>query len=462
MDSSTPLNLNAIVTLVATRLLGATTANVAAISTQVLADLVDFLDVDVSFLRHNDHDIGATVLVAEWPPRQDVPDPDPLHTIYFADADPVFALTENARAAVILRPDSLPEQYRQTIGAAGGVPEISMAATPLLAGDVTTGLLGFVKFGDRAWADDEINALQVVATMFAQVQARMTVENRLTYQAAHDDLTALPNRRTLLAHLDARLAAGQPGPVPVLFFNVDRLKAINDYLGHAVGDQFIRDFAAGARAALGGRGLIARTGGDEFVVVPAAAMDATAARALAESLSARLTDNVHIDGEVLHRTVSVGVATGVPGVDSCLDVLRHADEALLSAKEAGTDRIGVFSGEMLSRREFRAELELHLQHAIETGALTVVYLPEIDMVTGNVLAVEALVRWPHPSRGLLLPDKFIPVAESLNLAGQLGEWVLNAACADLARWRAHGVGAGTMLRVNVSPRSWSRTTCSAR
>jgi diguanylate cyclase (GGDEF)-like protein len=389
--------------------------------------------------------------VAEWPPRPHIPDPDPLHTIYFANADPVFALAENAKEPVILRPESQDAEYQRTISEASGVPAISLATVPLLSGDVTTGVLGFVKFGDREWNEDEINALTVVATMFAQVQARMSVEDRLSYQAAHDDLTALPNRRTLLGYLDERLAADRMEPVSVLLFNLGRLKAINDYLGHAAGDQFIRDFATGIRTAMEGQGLIARIGGDEFVVVPAATMDLAEAKRLAESLGARLTDHVTIDGEVLNRTVSIGVATGTPGKDLGLDLLRCADEALLSAKATGVDRIGVFSSEMLTQREIRADMELHLQHAIETDALTLVYLPEIDMMTGNVLAVEALVRWQHPTRGLLLPDLFIPVAESLNLAGELGRWVLNAACADLAQWRAEGVGLDTMLRVNVSP-----------
>lgn len=449
MDSSAPLSLNAIITAVATKLLGATTGNAAQISTEVLADLVSFLDVDVSFLRHNDHSIHATVLVAEWPQRPNIPDPDPLHTIYFADADPIFAMAENAKKPVLLRPDAQSDVYRRIVAEATGIPAVSAACFPLLSGDVTTGVLGFVKLGDRRWDDDEINAMTIIATMFSQVQARITVEDRLTYQAAHDDLTALPNRQSLLAHLDGRLA-GDDGPVAVLSFNLDRLKAINDYLGRAAGDQFIRDFATETRAALQGRGLIARVGGDDFVVVPTATMDLAQARRLAEDLSVRLTDHVRVDGEILNRTVSVGVAFGTPGKDSSLSLLRYADEALSAAKASG-ERIGVFSPEMLSRRELRAEMELHLQHAIETGALTVVYLPEVHMVTGNILAVEALVRWQHPTRGLLLPDLFIPVAESLNLAGQLGEWVLNAACADMARWRAAGVGAATMLRVNVSP-----------
>ena len=435
----------------ATKLMGATTSTAADVSTEILADLVGYLDVDVSFLRYNDHSIRATVLVAEWPVRQYKPDPDPLQIIYFADADPIFALCEHAKEPVVLRPESANERYQRTVSEASGVPAVSIAAVPLLSDGVTTGVLGFVKFGDREWNQNELNTLTVVATMFAQVQARLSVEDQLRYQAGHDDLTALPNRRTLLAHLDDRLVDEQPGPVAVLYFNLDRLKAINDYLGHDAGDQFIRDSATRTWEAMEGQGVIARLGGDKFVVVPASAMELDTARQLAERLSAQLTDHVTIGGEVLNRTVSIGVATGVPGEDSSLDLLRRADEALLSAKGTGGDNIGVFSAEMLTRRELRNDIELHLPAGIEADALTIVYLPEVDMRTGKVLAVEALVRWQHPTRGLLLPDEFVPVAESINLSGELGNWVLHAACADLAEWRAHGVGLDTMLRINVSP-----------
>ncbi|OBH46158.1 putative bifunctional diguanylate cyclase/phosphodiesterase [Mycobacterium mantenii] len=450
-NGAAPKTLATIVTSVATKLMGATAATAADISTEILAELVAILDVDVSFLRYNDHSIHATVLVAEWPPRPDITDPDPLHTIYFADADPIFAMCEHAKEPIVLRPESANEDYQRTISEASGVPAISMSSVPLISGDVTTGALGFVKYGDRAWTQDELNTLTVVATMFAQVQARLIVEDRLHYQAEHDDLTALPNRRTLLAHLDSRFIHGQPGPVAVLVFNLDRLKAINDYLGHAAGDQFICDFATRTTEAMQGKGMIARLGGDKFVVVPASAMDLDAARRLAETLRSQVKDHVTIDGVVLNRTVSVGVATGVPGTDSSLDLLRRADEALIAAKGSGGDSIGVFSAEMLTRRELRNDIELHLQAGIESDALTVAYLPEVDMPTGKILAVEALVRWHHPTRGLLHPDEFVPVAESINLAAELGNWMLNAACAHLAQWRAEGVGRDIMLRVNVSP-----------
>ncbi len=443
--------LPAIVTAVATKLMGATASTNTEISTQILADLVEILGVDVSYLRYNDHSIRATELVAEWPQRPDKPDPDPLQTIYYADADQVFAVAEHAKEPFVLRPASSNEDYQRTVEEARGIPAVSTAAVPLLSNGVTTGTLGFIKYGDREWSEDELNTLTVVATMFAQVQTRLSVEDRLRHEAGHDDLTSLPNRRSLLRHLDSRLAGGQPGPVAVLLFNLDRLKAINDYLGHSAGDQFIRDFATRTTEAMEGQGLIARLGGDKFVVVPGSATELGAAAALAEKLSNRLTDHVDIGGEVLNRTVSVGVATGMPGTDTGLDLLRRADEALLSVKGTAGDRVGVFSPEMLTRRELRNDIELHLQAGIETDALTVYYLPEIDMQTGKILAVEALARWQHPTRGLLLPDDFVAIAESINVAGELGDWILRAACSQLAQWRARGVGHDIMLRVNVSP-----------
>ena len=154
---------------------------------------------------------------------------------------------------------------------------------------------------------------------------------------------------------------------------------------------------------------------------------------------------------LLTRTVSIGVALGVPGRDTTSDLLRRADQAVLTAKNAGGDRIAVFSDDMSLDIEFRNDIELHLQSVIENGALLLHFLPEVDMRTGEILATEALVRWQHPTRGLLSPDSFIGVAESINLAGELGRWVMRTACAEFAGWRSRGVGHDTVLRINVSP-----------
>lgn len=443
--------LENLVTSVATRLMGVNAATAVEVSQAVLADLVEYFGVDVSFLRHNDHRIRASVLIAEWPLRPGIPDPDPLRVVYFADADPVFALCEHQKEPIVFRPEPATDEYQQTIAEGRQIPSTSMACVPMLSGDVTTGVLGFVKFGDRDWTEAEFNALKAIASLFAQVQARIAAEEQLRYLADHDDLTGLCNRRALLAHLDRRLAEGQPGPVSVLFFDLDRLKAINDYLGHTAGDWFIRVLAERLRETADGGNLLARLGGDEFVVVPAAAMDAEEAARFGRRLQTRLHERVAVDGEMLTRTVSIGVAVGIPGRDTTSDVLRRADQAVLTAKSSGGNQITVFSDDMALESEFRNDIELHLQGDIERGALLLHYQPEVNMRTGEILAAEALVRWEHPTRGLLAPNAFIGVAESINIAGELGRWVMRAACTEFARWRSRGVGLDAVLRINVSP-----------
>ena len=451
-DPGVQRRLDNLVTSVATRLMTADAASSVARSQEVLAELVRHLEVDVSFLRYNDHRIRATRLIAEWPVRPEIPDPDPLGVVYFADADPIFAAAEHAKEPVFFRPEpTAPDDYQRRVAEGSGITMPSLASVPLLSGDVTTGALGFVKFGIKDWSTEELNALKAIASLFAQVQARIDAEEQLRFLADHDDLTGLPNRRALMAHLDERLRVGEPGPVSALFLDLDRLKAINDYLGHQAGDRFIRVFADRLRDETTESDLIARLGGDEFVVVPAAPLSADAAEEFAVRLQSALRERVAIDGELLTRTVSIGVAFGQPGADAASDLLRRADQAVLNAKNAGGNTVAVFTGEMSLKSEFRNDIELHLQNVVDSGALFLHYLPEVDMRTGRILATEALVRWRHPTRGLLLPDSFINVAESVNLAGELGRWVMRTACADFSRWQSSGIADDVVLRINVSP-----------
>lgn len=431
--------------------MAASAANSAEVSQRVLADLVAHFEVDVSFLRHNDHAIRASKLVAEWPQRVDIPDPDPLAVVRFDDADPVFAVAENAKKTQVFRPEPATDEYQRMIEDGRRVPATSMAAAPLVSGDITTGVLGFVKFGDREWQPEEINALEAIGSLFAQLRARIVAEEQLRYLAEHDELTGLHNRRKLVADLDDRLVAGQPGPVSALFIDLDRMKAINDYLGHTAGDSFIRVFGARLREVTGSPDLIARIGGDEFVVVPASPMDADGAELLAQRLHAMLRGRVPLGGEMLARTASIGVASGVPGRDTASDLLRRADQAVLTAKKAGGNQTAMFSEDMSLASAFRTDLEIHLPDIIESGGLMLHYQPEVDLRTGEILGAEALVRWRHPTRGLLFPESFVGVAESINLAGELGWWVMRTACAEFSRWRSHGLGRNVVLHLNVSP-----------
>jgi diguanylate cyclase len=446
-------SLDHLVTAAAAKLMAATAENHARVSEQVVGDLVSHFGVDTGFLRHNDHTIHATVLVAEWPPRPEIPDPDPIGVIYFADADPVFAVAENLKEPGVLRPELANADYQRNVEDSSGIPAVSLSCVPLLSGDLTTGTLGFVKFGDRDWLPKELNALQAIATLFAQAQARIVAEERLRYLAEHDDLTGLLNRRALIAYLDDRLADGKPGPVALIFLNLDRLKAVNDHLGHKAGDRFIEVFAQLLRDAAGRSATVARFGGDEFAIVPAVAMDAEAAQALAEQLQQRVHQQVAVDGETITRTVSIGVAVGAPGSDDASDLLRRGDQAVVSAKSVGGNTVAAFNPEMAEKYAIRTDIELHLEGTIESdsGALVLHYLPEFDMRTGEVLATEALIRWRHPTRGLLMPDSFMGVVESINLAGKLGRLVLRSACAQFSYWHKRGLGGDIVLRVNVSP-----------
>jgi diguanylate cyclase (GGDEF)-like protein len=445
-------NLDRVVTSVATQLMLATPCTADEVSEQVLAQLVEQFDVDAGFLRHNDHNIRASKLVAEWPPRYEHRDPDPLAVVYFADADPFFARTEHARKPAAVRPDPTPYGYPCPVAADGQEVLPSVATAPLVwGGAVTTGVLGFVKYGDRAWAPEEINVLEAIAALFAQLQARIAAEDKLQYLAEHDDLTDLHNRRALMAHLHDRLAARRPGPVAVLYIDVDRLKSINDYLGHSAGDSFIRVFARRLRVKVGRPGVIARIGGDEFVFVPNQPMSPDDAQSFGRQLQTMMQDGVLIGAELVSRTISIGVAVGIPGHDSASGLLRQADQAALMVKRAGGNQVAVFTEDMSLKGAFQNDIELHLRGVIDSDALLLHYLPEVDMRTGEILAVEALIRWQHPTRGLLLPDSFIGIAESINLAGELGRWVMRTACAEFSRWRSHGLGRNVMLRLNVSP-----------
>ncbi len=438
-----------LVTSIANQLLEADASDAAQASERVLTQLVEHFDLHYAFLRHSDHNIRASVLVAEWPPRTDVANPDPFAVVSFTNDHPALAVCANGKELVTVHRKYRSSRCPLIQGTRGGPPMV--AAAPLVEGTLTTGVLGFVKRRGRRWKAEARHTLETVASLFAQFRARISAEERLRHLADHDDLTGLRNRRALLAHLANRLAPRQPGPVAILYLDLDRLKAINDSLGHAAGDWFIRGFADRLRECAGDRCLVARLGGDEFVLVPDQPMTVQAAELFADRVRASVHDRLTLEGRTITRTVSIGVAVGMPGRDSGADLLGRADEAVLVAKRAGGNQIVMASDNSL-KQLFRNDIRGQLDGNVDSDSLLVRYLPEVDLWTGVIVGTEALVRWRHPQRGVLLPESFIGVAESMNLAADLDRWVLRTACAEFSAWRARGVGIGTSLRVNVSPR----------
>ncbi|WP_324194906.1 putative bifunctional diguanylate cyclase/phosphodiesterase [Nocardia cyriacigeorgica] len=436
-------------TEVAAELMGVDATTMVSATEKVLATLVEYFDVDFSYVRHTDPERRATVLVAEWPHRANVPDPDPLRVVYFEQADSVFRALEHATEPFLVTGSDA--DYQETIQRASGLPNVTSAAVPLVSRGQSTGLLGFIKVGDREWSTRELNVLKAIVALFAQLQARVVAEERLRYIALHDDLTGLANRRALLEHMEQRLSEGSPGPVAAFFLDLDRLKALNDFLGHTAGDNFIRSLSTRLRENLDPNDMIARLGGDEFVIVPAKPMDAVAAEHEAGRIQQLIGRRVTVGGESVSRAASIGVAVGIPGETTVADVLRRADHALLSAKSGGGNGVAIFTDAMRAQFELQDDVELNLRGAVSDGSLILHYQPEVDLRTGRIVAMEALVRWLHPTRGLLPPGAFVTVAEATNLAGELGRWVIRSACAQFAEWRRQGLASNVVMRINVSP-----------
>lgn len=443
--------LDSLVTQVASELMGVDAQTMVASSERVLSWLVSHFDVDFSYLRHTDAERRESILIAEWPPRAEVPDPDPISVAKFDEADPVFASLEHTTEPFLIRPTAEFAEYQRTIRDSSGLSSVSVASVPLVSRGLPTGVLGFVKEGDREWSTRELNVLKAIAALFAQLQARVVAEERLRFIAMHDDLTGLANRRALLEHMEERLRLGCAGPVATFFLDLDRLKALNDFLGHTAGDNFIRTLATRLRENLEAGDVIARLGGDEFVIVPAKPMDAAAAEREATRIQQLIARRVTVGEETVSRGASVGVALGIPGETTVADVLRRADHALLSAKSSGGNGVAVFTDAMRAQFELQDDVELNLRSAVSDGSLVLHYQPEVDLRTGRVVALEALVRWQHPTRGLLPPGAFVGVAEATNLAGELGRWVIRSAAEQFASWRRRGLASNVVIRINVSP-----------
>jgi len=426
--------LESLVTRVAGHLMPADVATHREVFDRVLELLADHFEVDACYLRYNDHDLAATVLVAEWPPQAHSPGPDSSAVLHFRDAGPIMADSENSKDPRVL-----------------AAPGQSIAAVPLLWGDITTGTLGLVGARDRAWTEDEMESLRLIAALFAQVQARVRAEGELRYAAYHDSLTGLASRRALLEYLDERLRPGNPGPVAVLFLDLDRLKALNDFLGHRAADTYLCRIGERLMQVNRPVDVVARLGGDEFVVVLAGPATPADAWERAAQIQRVVGESVSLDGQLVGRGVSLGIALGEPGEISSVALLGRADQAMMAVKVQGGNSVGFFTEDMNHEGERRTRIELDLRASIDDDHLILEYQPEVDLRSGAILGVEALVRWNHPVLGTLAPAEFIDVAESTNLAAELGRWVMETACAQLASWKKKIPGLHLVMGINVSP-----------
>ena len=288
-----------------------------------------------------------------------------------------------------------------------------------------------------------------------RTRARALVEEKtreLYHQALHDTLTGLPNRALVLDRADQMLArtARHPGALTgALFIDIDSFKRVNDNLGHAAGDELLRVVGERLQRVVRRQDTVGRLGGDEFVVLVGPADQATLG-ALADRLTEILREPVELGAgrQISSLTASIGVAVGRYTSPDAL--LRDADLALYAAKAAGKDRYVLFDAALYSGVGDRLELETELGAALREGQLFLLYQPIYELASGEVTGVEALVRWQHPRKGLVSPERFIPVAEESGLIVPIGRWVLEEACHQAAAWGARGLQVGVSVNVSAS------------
>lgn len=292
---------------------------------------------------------------------------------------------------------------------------------------------------------------------FAQVvdiTDRKKTEDELERLAMQDPLTGLPNRNLLADRLATALHRSQrtKARVAVLFVDIDHFKLVNDSLGHAAGDDLLRQLAHRLEACTRAGDTIARFGGDEFVLVCEDVHDAEEATAIGARVREVCNEPFLIDDQLMYVTVSAGIVVATEG-DTPATLLRDADTAMYRAKERGRARAELFDPALRSRTTRRLDIELALRHALDRGEFHLVYQPVVRLPDDVPVGVEALIRWDHPERGLLPPAEFVPAAEETGLIGPIGDWVLETAIEQTARWRRHLAGAEQLtVAVNLSAR----------
>ncbi|MFP3342306.1 EAL domain-containing protein [Halomonas sp. SIMBA_159] len=281
-------------------------------------------------------------------------------------------------------------------------------------------------------------------------------EARLAYHANHDDLTRLPNRMMFEETLCKQFAAvqGSAERISVLFVDLDDFKPINDTLGHAVGDSVLVEVAKRLRAGLRQHDTVARLGGDEFVLLITNTGDARQVVEVAERLLPSLAKPYCIDGHELYLTASVGIAMSQPDTPLPQTLIQQADMAMYKAKQQGRNAYAWFSSDINDIASERVSLRNDLQEAIDHQGFELHYQPIMDR-QGKIASVEALLRWPHPSKGYISPARFIPLAEATGQIMPISEWVLQRACQDMLALQRSGLGA-LRVAVNLSPLQFHR------
>ncbi|HSW08809.1 bifunctional diguanylate cyclase/phosphodiesterase, partial [Aquabacterium sp.] len=303
--------------------------------------------------------------------------------------------------------------------------------------------------------------MRSMASQLGQYLQRKQAEQALRHMASHDALTGLASRSLLQERLQRAIAQAQRRQtrVAVLFMDLDRFKHVNDSLGHSVGDLLLRDCAARLRSCLRASDTVARFGGDEFVLVLEDLNSAEDVNAPLEKVRDRFATPFDIEGRELRTTASIGISLFPDDGQDAETLLMNADTAMYRAKEQGPGKYHFYSAQLNAHSQQRLTLESDLHHAMARKELFLVYQPKLELASGRICGVEALMRWQHPVHGLVSPAQFIPIAEDAGMIEAMGRWALERACGDARRW--HDEGHPVQVSVNLSPRQLNQPQLAA-
>ncbi|MFQ3636719.1 MAG: PAS domain S-box protein [Cyanobacteriota bacterium] len=364
------------------------------------------------------------------------------------------------------------EQFKLGKSVGGIVREFPKAEQEVLAADgVRSSLMvpifieeefwGFIGLDDchaeRQWSASEESSLRAIAASLGGAIKRQRTEEKMRYQAFHDALTGLPNRMMFNRHLYFTLsrARRRQEPFAVVFLDLDRFKTINDTLGHAVGDRLLEQATHRLTYCLREEDTIARWGGDEFTLLLPNLKSPQDASRIAERISETLRPAFYVDGHELHITCSMGIALFPDHGTDAQTLLKNADAALYLAKGHGRDNHQFYTPAMTSQSTERLVLDSSLHYALKRQEFTLHYQPQVNVLTGEIIQMEALLRWTHPKLGLISPQTFIGLAEENGLIVPIGFWVLRTACLQNKQWHEAGLGP-LRVAVNLSARQFQQ------
>ncbi|MBE9179570.1 EAL domain-containing protein [Oculatella sp. LEGE 06141] len=307
------------------------------------------------------------------------------------------------------------------------------------------------------WQVDEIKLAQSIGLHLYMSVTQKRVESMIRYQASHDALTNLPNRLLFDEQLSLALvnAKQRDEMVGVAFLDLDRFKAVNDTLGHATGDQLLRQVAERVQHCLREGDAIARWGGDEFTLLLPHLKSAEDVTRISQRILSRLNTPFWVEEQELYITASLGIALSPYDGDDAETLLKHADAAMYQAKQQGKNNYQLFSREMNHQALAKLALEADLRKALLKEEFELYYQPQVDITSQEITGLEALIRWHHPRLGFVSPGNFIPLAEETGLICEIGEWVLRAACQQQRLWRLAGLPP-IRVAINLSARQFQQ------